>query len=512
MLIELDGRGALYRQVYRGLRAQILTAQLPAGAQLPASRVLAQDLRVSRNTIVQAYDQLLVEGYIQGKTGSGTFVASALPDPSLRVGGPGDEPWASTSIADTDSKSPKGPAPELSEAAKRLAARVPQAPRLSWSSGAKAPVCDFRYGAPSFDDLPIAAWSRILARRARSVSAKRLSYDAPAGASELRDALARYLNHSRGVRCDAEQIIITYGTQQAVNLTLDVLVDAKDRVAIEDPQYFGFSLPLLARGVHLAPIATDAQGLRVDALESSSPCKLICVTPSHQFPGGGLMPLPRRLELIELARRWGAAILEDDYDSEFRYDGRPVSCLQGLDEGNQVIYVGSASKLLFPSLRIGWMVVPRPLVGDFQRAKAVADTGTPGIEQLAFADFLREGHLERHLRRQRLKNSAKRDLLLGEVDRHLGSKAEVAGTAAGVHLVLRLGAYRAQQERDIRDACRERGVGIYPLAPAFAKQPTQAGFILGYASLSHREIQAGVAVLAEVLEQIRPGLVANAKT
>lgn len=493
MLLDLDGEGPRYRQLYRAVRGAILAGTLAPGSRLPATRVLARDTGLSRNTVLDAFEQLRVEGYLTGRVGSGTYVSRELPDAALAVGDLEPDSLAAQNVATFPVA--------LSSSARRLEEIEPRASRLTWSIGRGA-ACDFRYGAPSFDDFPMTVWSRIAARRTRRASVRRLSYGSPDGCPELREALARYLSRSRGVRCVPEQIVITYGTQQAVNLVADVLLDRGDRVAVEEPQYTGFTLPLRARGARLVYVETDDDGLRVDALARRRPVKLICVTPSHQFPGGALMPLRRRLELLALADTFNAAVLEDDYDSEFRYDGRPVECLQGLDSVGRVLYAGSASKLLYPALRIGWLVLPPSLVDPFLRAKAVADTGTPGIDQLVLADFIAEGHLERHLRRQRVRNGERRTALLQSIEEVFGDRAIVDGAQAGVHVVLWLPHVPVANESSIRRACLEEGVAVYPARPYYQKPPAGVGFTLGYASLHESQIERGIRVLGDVVARL----------
>lgn len=496
MVLDLDGHGPRHRQVYRALRTRILDGTFPAGSRLPATRTLAQDLRLSRNTILEAFEQLRVEGYLTGRVGSGSYVPTELPDSQLAV----DSPSRSTS------RSPDVPAPlSLSHAARRLEQLAPRADRLTWSIGKKTIACDFRYGAPSFDDFPMATWSRIAARRLRRASITRLSYGSPEGCPELRKALSAYLARSRGVRCEPDQIVLTHGTQQAINLVADVLLDAGDRVAVEEPHYTGFTLPLSARGVRLVFIDTDGHGLRIDQLERRKPVKLVCVTPSHQFPGGSLMPLRRRLELLELAGRHGSAILEDDYDSEFRYDGRPVESLQGLDAHGRVLYVGSASKLLYPALRVGWLVVPEPLVDPFRRAKAVADTGTAPLDQLVLADFIDGGHLDRHLRRQRVRNAERRATLLDAIRAEFGDAAQVVGAQAGLHVLLWFPEVASAHESAVRRHCLSQGVGVYPARTSFHRPPAELGFLLGYASLDGARIRRGIRVLGQAVRAIAEG-------
>src|SRR6185369_2104824 len=243
---------------------------------------------------------------------------------------------------------------------------------------------------------------------------------------------------ARGVVCEPDQIVVVSGSQQAIDLTTRLLVDPGDRVVVEEPHYTGFTFCLAAAGADVVHVPVDEEGLRVDELEAVKSARLVYVTPSHQFPAGGVLSLSRRLALLEWAAAQGAYVFEDDYDGEFRFEGRPLECLQGLDRHGRVLYAGTASKLLFPALRIGWLVLPPELVSIFRSLKALSDTGTPSLEQLAFADFISEGHLERHVRRARLRHAARRRALLESLGRHLGERARVLGIDAGVHVLVRL--------------------------------------------------------------------------
>jgi GntR family transcriptional regulator/MocR family aminotransferase len=419
--LQLDGDGALQQQAYRALRAAILGGALRPGARLPATRALARELGLARNTLLAAYEQLVDEGYCTARRGSGTYVAASLPDEAA----PAPRRPRARAAA---------PLP-ISAHAERILAEAPRR-GVSWGMPRRGLPYDFRYGEPAYADLPLETWWRLLGRRARRASAARLAYGDPAGAPELRRALAEYLRRARGVACTPEQVIVTHGSQQAIDLVARVLVDAGDRVALEEPHYTGFSLALRAFGAELVPVPVDAQGLRTDALEREPDLRGVCVTPSHQFPTGGVLPLERRLALLAWAERARAFVLEDDYDGEFRYEGRPLASLQGLDRAGRVLYLGTASKLLFPALRIGWLVVPEPLVRAFTLAKAYADTGSPQLEQLVLADFIAGGQLERHVRRARVRNAARREALHAAVARHLAGAAELAGTRAGLHGLL----------------------------------------------------------------------------
>lgn len=490
-MITLDGQGVLYQQLARAVRNAILSGRLGSGQKLPATRALAEQLSVSRNTVLAAFEQLLSEGYVESSAGSGTYVADNLPE-LIATDELAERPTQSTALAQTP----------LSKQAERLAEITPLASRLTWRLEQQTTDCDFRYGAPNFEGLPIKSWARTFARRMRAADAAQLSYGEPNGSSELREALAMYLGRSRGVHCDAEQIIITHGTQQAINLVADVLLNEGDRVALEEPCYPGFTLPLLARNVEAVAVPTDSDGLQVAALAEHNKLRLVCVTPSHQFPGGGLMPLSRRMQLLEFSQQSNVCILEDDYDSEFRYNGRPVQSLQGIDTAGRVIYVGSASKLLFPALRIGWLVTPKTLLDAFRRAKAVADTGTATVEQLALADFVNDGELERHIRRMRVQNAQRREALLRAIDQHFGANATVEGADAGVHIVLWLPQLPPQKFPALQAYCHQAGASVYSVEDYFAQKPKCVGLLMGYTSPCPEAISNGIAVLAAAVREM----------
>ena len=512
LLVRLDGEGTLQRQAYRALRGAILEGRLRPGERLPSTRECARELGVSRNTVLAAYDQLVAEGYAVARPASGTFVAESLPPPTARRS---VEHAASMPSARSAGRSTAGgrgrttsvPANNelsslpLSQIGRRIFENV--APRhATWSLPRDPVEIDFRYGEPAYADLPLATWSRLIGRRARRLSVRRLSYQSPGGAPELREALAGYLSRARGVVCAPEQILVVHGSQQAIDLTTRLLVDAGDRVVLEEPCYTGFSFCLAALGAEAVRVPTDEHGLRVEELERIDDARLVCVTPSHQYPAGGVLSLPRRLALLGWAHARSAYVLEDDYDGEFRFEGRPLECLQSLDAHGRVLYSGTASKILFPSLRIGWLVVPQALVATFRSALALADTGTASLEQLALADFIAEGHLERHVRRIRKRHASRRRALLDAVERELAGRARVLGVSAGVHVLLRLDQLRQRDVSRLRAACRARGVGVYPAAPFYARPPAHAELLLGYGGLDERAIAEGIKRLREAIDSI----------
>jgi GntR family transcriptional regulator/MocR family aminotransferase len=379
MFVSLDGPGPMFQRVYEALRAEILEGRLGPGARLPSSRSLAGDLGVSRTTVLLAYDQLLAEGYVDGRVGSGTYVASELPEVALSAEAP------------ATGESPHEPVPaRLSSYGRRAVDADVMVP-----ARAGAVRYDFRYGLPPVEEFPHETWRRLLARRARSASLNSLRYGPSAGIPKLRVAIADYLRRSRAVACTPEQVVVVNGSQQALDLAARVLVDPGDAVVIEEPHYQGARKVFQAAGARLVPVPTDAEGLDPSKLPidaDADGARLLYVTPSHQFPTGATMTLCRRLALLAWAERAGVYVLEDDYDSEFRYEGRPVESMQGLDRAGRVIYAGTFSKVMFPSLRVGYLVLPQPLVEPFAAAKWLTDRHTPTLEQEALADFLAEGH------------------------------------------------------------------------------------------------------------------------
>jgi GntR family transcriptional regulator/MocR family aminotransferase len=485
VLIRLRGPEPLHLQIYRALRAAILGGTLPPGSRLPSTRTLAADTGAARNTVLLAYDQLLGEGYAVTRRGSGTYVTAELPDRSLEVAGPPAAPL------------PRGRPrpPRLSHYGARIRDWT-----VSWEARDAPVPYDFRYGRPDFAHFPSATWRRLLARRARAVTERDLDYGPAAGAPELREAVAAYLARARGVVCEPDQIVIVRGSQQGIDLVGRILLDPGTRVAFEEPHYPGARAALVAAGARIAPVPVDGDGMDVAALDARARgARLVYVTPSHQFPTGAVMSLARRLALLAWAEREDAYVLEDDYDSEYRYTGRPIESLQGLDRSARVIYTGTFSKVLFPGLRLGYLVLPRTLVRPLTAAKALADAGTASLEQLALADFIRQGHFERHIRRSRARHLERRAALAAALAEHLGDLGAVSGGSAGIHVLLWLRGVPADRTAAcIARAC-EAGVGIYSAAFCFLRPPREAGVILGYSGLAPAAIRTGIRKLAGVL-------------
>ena len=492
MFVTLDGEGPLHRQVYRALRSEILSRRLGPGARLPSTRRLAATLGVSRNVAMLAYEQLLDEGYAQARSGSGTIVAPTVP-----------EDWG-TAVVTAGSGRCSPPArvqPRLSRAGDR-AVEVIGAGRVYRETHPRRASYDFRAGRPSFGDFPRTVWCRLLGRRARSASWRDLDYGPPEGRRELREALAERLRRVRGIETTPRQVVIVNGSQQALDLMTRVLVDPGDRVLIEEPHYLGARQAFMAGGAELVPAPVDGDGMQIPrSLAGRRSPRLAYVTPSHQFPTGVVLPLARRLELLDWAGRSGAFVIEDDYDSEHRYAGRPLQALAGLDAHGRVIYVGTFSKLMFPALRLGYLVLPEALVDAVVAAKNLADTGSPALEQLTLADFIREGHLDRHLHRSVVRNASRRAALLEAVRDHFGDRAEISGTATGLHVLVWLRNHRGEPIASFARKAEAAGVAVYPVAPFYLHPPRRSGVLLGYGPLSERQIRDGVARLAAALDR-----------
>jgi GntR family transcriptional regulator/MocR family aminotransferase len=354
---------------------------------------------------------------------------------------------------------------------------------------------DFAYGRSDVEKFPFEMWRRMLLRCARKTSVAELDYGPAGGSAALREALCAHLRRARAVECDPTQITIVNGSQQALDLIARVLIEKRDRVAIEDPNYQGTREILRAAGAHLLPITLDRDGLNPQKLPLDA--RIAFVTPSHQFPTGAILPLARRLELLEWAKRANAVVVEDDYDGEFHYEGQPLESLQGLDLEGRVIYIGTFSRTVFSALRIGYLVAPKRLVTAFTAAKWLCDRHTATLEQETLAEFISSGMYERYLRRVRRRNAARRDALLGAIANYLGDRVEVAGEGAGAHIVL--WPRRRLSEAAVIAAAAAHGVRVYGISGYCLKQPPRAGIMLGYSRMTERAIREGIRRLAEVL-------------
>jgi GntR family transcriptional regulator / MocR family aminotransferase len=486
LLIRLDprDRGGLQRQIRASVQRAILDGVMRPGTRLPSSRALADDLGVSRTTTLLAVQQLLAEGYLTARRGSGTFVAEELPDESLRrrVGRPVRRLQH----------------PTLSRRGAALVAAPQGAQRLD------GPPRAFRIGTPGVDLFPVAQWWRLASRRLRAITATQLDYGEPAGLRALREAIAEHVQAARGTRCDADQILVVAGAQQGLELITRVLLDPGDRVWMEEPGYPGARSALLGAGARIVPVRVDGEGLDVARGARLAPAaRLAYVTPSHQYPLGVPMSLPRRLALLQWASRARAWVVEDDYDSEFRYGTRPVPCLHGLDVDGRVIYVGSFSKTLFPALRLGFLIVPPDLQDGLVAARAVADQHPPVLDQAVLADFIGEGHFARHLRRMRVAYRERLEAMTAAARRLCRGALHVRPTRTGLHAIGDLTGARAV--RVSREAAA-RGVEATPLSAYFGgrAQPAEA-LVLGFAAVRPEAAARGMERLAAAIEAARRG-------
>jgi len=471
----------VYRQIYDGLRAAILAGRLAPGAQLPSTRTLATGLGIARTTVVAAFAQLLAEGYLDGKVGAGTYVARELPDDLLH--------------ARIDAAPTAGPARATRLLSRRgeLLATTP----ASGLAGRGAPRA-FRPGVPALDAFPCAVWARLVTQCWRHPPHGLLGYNDPAGYQPLREAIATYLGAARAVHCDPAQVIVVAGSQQGLDLVARVLLDPGEAVWIEDPGYLGARGALLGAGAALVPVPVDAEGLDVAAGVARCPdARLAYVTPSHQYPLGVTMSLARRLALLDWAARSGAWVLEDDYDSEYRYAGRPLAALQGLDTAGRVIYLGTFSKVLSPALRLGYLVVPPALVDAMAAGRALMDFGAPAMSQAVLAEFMAQGHFARHIRRMRAIYAERQGILVDAVRRELAGRVEVRPADAGMHLIGRL----VDGTDDRAAAAHASGYGI-ELPPSSVYSLTQQrsdAVLLGYTAFNGQEITQGIRTLALAL-------------
>lgn len=471
---------ALYRQLYDKLRQAILTGSFTRGQQMPSTRVLAADMGVSRNTVLNAFEQLIAEGYLEGAVGSGTYVARALPEEMLRT----SAPRAHASIPSDRRRWSRQGARLATHATDRIRHTVVPKP--------------FQTGMPAFDLFPFDLWARLLNRHWRRQQSELLSYGDSGGHKPLRRAIASYLAVARAVRCEPEQVIVVSGAQQALDLTARLLLDPGDKVWMEDPGYMGARASLHAAGAKLVSVAVDEDGLSVGEGVARAPrARMVYVTPSHQFPLGVTMTLARRLELLGWARKSGAWILEDDYDSEYRYASRPLAAMQGLDHAGRVIYFGTFSKVLFPSLRLGYLVVPPDLVDGFLVAKAVTDRQSPTIEQAVLAEFIREGHFSRHIRRMRALYLERVGTLVDSIEKELKGFLDMRQPEAGMHTIgwLRKGT----DDRALARRAAAAGITTIPLSALYVGEKRRSGLVLGYSGYSERAIRDGVRKLAQAL-------------
>jgi GntR family transcriptional regulator/MocR family aminotransferase len=478
--IDHESSRPVSTQLYVILRDLILSGGVAAGERLPASRTLARDLAVSRTTVIDAFDRLTAEGLIESRVGAGTYVAKALE---------AERPQPTATRAASTSDRP----PRLSRAMARSVERFGERQRLP--SVARA----FTTALPAFDAFPMAQWARLSAKHWRRNRGDVMGYGEPFGYPPLRHAIAAHLRANRGICCDAEQIFIVAGAQQAFSLIGSILLNPGDRVWFENPGAIGARNSLIAAGATLVPVPVDEQGLRVDeGLRRSARFRLAFVTPSHQQPLGVTMSLERRFALLQAAERAGAWIIEDDYDGEFSYAGSPLPTLKSVDATGLVIYVGTFSKSLFPSLRLGYLLAPPALVDTLRSIMNKLLHGVPSFVQAVVAEFIDVGHFAAHLRRMRRIYAERNDVLCRAAQRRLPGLLDVVPSQSGLHTIghLRTGL----SELAVAEAARRRNITVSPIARFSLARVPLRGLVLGFGGVRPPEIEAGVDVLGEVLE------------
>ncbi|GCE29565.1 GntR family transcriptional regulator [Dictyobacter alpinus] len=477
----------LYKQLYERLRGAILTGQLERGARLPSTRTLASELGVARMTTAQAYEQLVLEGYLESRVGQGTVVARSLPVTL----------WRSEIASLEGERTNEGQTPSIP-----LASCLDSLKDIPWPShlGGHAGG-PFSGGAPGLDLFPYEVWARLIARHARQSVRAFAHYQSPAGYFPLREAIAAHVGITRGVRCTPEQVIMTAGSQGALDLAARTLLNPGEAAWLENPGYFGARSALLAAGARVIAVPVDEQGLVVEiGRDRCESARLVSTTPSHQFPTGVTMSLSRRMILLDWARQAGAWILEDDYDSEYRFRERPLEALQGLDHDGRVLYIGTFSKMLFPALRLGYLIVPPSLMEPLLLMRRSLDIHLPLLEQMALFDFLREGHYARHLRHMRHHYQKLRGLLYHELQAHLGSVLEVQAPDVGMHLVGWL-----PPRKDDRRAARlaaQVNIQVLPISTYSLEPLSRGGLVFGYASTNEETIPHEVERLQAALEDL----------
>ena len=480
--IETGAKRPIYGQLYDWLRAAIADGRMRPGQRLPSTRSMAAELQVSRISVFNAYEQLKSEGYLETFVGSGTRVARAIPDDAFRPSA------LRRGKLQSNSKS----CPRRVSARARLLSKLSSEPWLH-SLG------PFRVSLPALDHFPINIWSKLVARHSQEQSRGVMAYGDTLGYLPFREAIAEYLGAFRSVRCDASQILVTSGSQQALQISAQVLLNPGDELLVEEPGYPGARLAFTSVGVKPVPVPVDDKGIVVAKIGSRRSGRVVYVTPSHQYPLGMTMSAARRMSLLKWATQSGSWIIEDDYDSEYRFGSRPIPSLQGLDTSARVIYIGTFSKVLFPALRLGYMVLPNDLVPMFSAALDAADIFSSTLYQAILTDFIREGFFARHVRRMRMLYMDRRKVLVNAIRMYMGKNVEVIGDDAGIHLVTLL-PLRVDDVSASKEAAQS-GISAMPLSSCYMKPPSRGGLILGYGGVSARQIREGTEKLATILKR-----------
>ena len=478
--VDRRAREPLHRQIYNAYRTAIVDRVLRPNEQVPSTRTLALELGVSRIPVLNAYAQLLAEGYFESHVGAGTVVSSTLPDQVTA-------PQRSAALPSP----PLGPRP-ISRNCSLLPSVQNVLPWLGGRWGA------FSLGQPALDQFPVKIWSRLVTRQSRNLRLASMHYSDPMGSRSLREAIASYVRTARGVRCEADQIMIVSGSQQALEISTRVLLDRGSRVWMEEPGYRFARYVFNLNGCRVIPVPVDGEGLNVAAgIKRCRKARAALVTPSHQYPLGVTMSASRRLQLLEWSHSSGSWIIEDDYDSEYRYENMPIASLQGLDRGSRVVYIGTFSKVLFPSLRLGYIVIPPDLIERFLVVRLTIDISPPTFLQTVLADFIREGHFSRHIRRMRLLYRDRRSALLESLKNDLGIAVNVTGEQAGLHLSVTLP--HGFRDHEITERALQQRLWLAPLSASYLERPAQQGFILGFSNTSSDEIPRAVRKLRDIV-------------
>jgi GntR family transcriptional regulator / MocR family aminotransferase len=475
--VDRAAEAPVFRQIYLQLRSAILSGTLRPAAKLPSTRELAAQLGVSRSAVVAAFEQLLAEGYALGRKGAGTYIASDLPEPFEAGHGSRKRPGSVVKTA-ASWRNPVGFADVTMQSDER----------------------PFNLGRTLVDARTAELWRKLSARSLRSFARRHLGYGDPQGMQELRKSVCEYLQAARAVRCEPDQIVITAGTQQAIDIVTRVMQGPDKEVWIEDPGYSLTRLALVAAGAKVRPIPVDQYGINVaEGIRRAPKARAVFITPSHQFPKGVVLSMSRRLELLAWARESGAWIVEDDYASEFRYGGRPLASLQGLDEAERVIYIGTLNKALFPGLRLGYAVVPPSLVPAFVTARYLMDRQPSSLCQEVVAAFMAEGHFAAHIRRMRELYRGQRDALVAAIERRLGDHLSVDPPDQGMHLV----AYtrRGLSDVTIQRAAREHGVIVRAMSSLYVEAPARSALMLGFSGYPRQIIAPAIVRLARAFER-----------
>lgn len=489
------------RRIYQSLRDQILARTYGSDGLLPSSRSLAGELGVSRSTVTVAYEQLAAEGFIDVRHGARPRVARSVVDGGKVYGGK----------VDGGRSRATAPPPARSVPLSAFGERLRKDPPY-WTAPPSDLLVNFRYGDLSPSDFPLLAWKKAMVA-AINRRPERLAYSDPCGSSQLRTALQAYLWRTRSVRCDVDQIVVVNGSQQGLDICARLLLDADDRFVMEDPGYLMARRTFSATGAIAVPIPVDEDGLQTERLANVD-ARLAYVTPSHQYPLGGVLPIARRHQLLAWAKKASAHIIEDDYDSEYRYDTKPVPPLHALDGGDNVIYLGTVSKTLSPTLRLGYLVVPAGMRSAFAAAKQIMDRHSPQIEQETLAALLESGAYDSHVKRARRRNAERRQALLEALHRSFGNRIRIEGAAAGLHVVAWFPDLRTSSEAELVRSARSKGVGVYPVSELYDRRrqgrqvrpngarPDVVGLVMGYSALDTRQINRGCKLLAAALQEI----------